>query len=56
MYLFVFSRFITLFLIIWAVFIKNAGFTASLEARNLYTVEGNPKAQTPDMIRMVSSG
>ena len=37
----------------WTVCIKNAGFEASLEARKLYHVEDDQKAQALGMIRVV---
>jgi len=37
----------------WTICIKNKGFEASLEARKLYTVEDDPKAQAHGMIRVV---
>ena len=37
----------------WVVCIKNAGFEASLEARMLYNVEDDQKAQALGMIRVV---
>ena len=37
----------------WTICIKNAGYEASLEARKLYNVEDDPKAQKLGMIRVV---
>lgn len=37
----------------WTICIKNAGFEASLEARKLYNVEDDQKAQALGMIRVV---
>ncbi len=37
----------------WTICIKNKGYEASLEARKLYTVEDDPKAQSHGMIRVV---
>jgi purine-nucleoside phosphorylase len=37
----------------WVVCIKNVGFEASLEARKLYNVENDQKAQALGMIRVV---
>ena len=37
----------------WTVCIKNAGFEASLEARKLYNVEDDLKAQALGMIRVI---
>ena len=38
----------------WVVCIKNAGFEASLDARKLYNVEDDQKAQALGMIRVVN--
>jgi purine-nucleoside phosphorylase len=37
----------------WTICIKNTGFEASLEARKLYNVEDDLKAQALGMIRVV---
>jgi hypothetical protein len=37
----------------WTICIKNAGYEASLEARKLYTIEDDHKAQAVGMIRVV---
>ncbi|MDP2367101.1 hypothetical protein [Rhodoferax sp.] len=37
----------------WTVCIKNAGYEASLEARKLYTLVDDAKAQALGMIRVV---
>lgn len=37
----------------WTVCIKNTGFEASLEARKLYNVEDDQKAQALGMVRVV---
>ena len=37
----------------WTVCIKNSGYEASLEARKLYAVEDDPKAQVLGMIRVI---
>ena len=37
----------------WTVCIKNSGYEASLEARKLYNVLEDPKAQALGMIRVI---
>ncbi|HLA34184.1 MAG TPA: hypothetical protein VJ001_04875 [Rhodocyclaceae bacterium] len=37
----------------WTVCIKNSGYEASLETRKLYKVEGDPKAESIGMIRVI---
>jgi hypothetical protein len=37
----------------WTICIKNAGYEASLEARKLYTVEDDAKANAVGMIRVI---
>jgi hypothetical protein len=37
----------------WTICIKNTGYEASLEARKLYNVEDDEKAQALGMIRVV---
>ncbi len=37
----------------WTVCIKNVGYEASLEARKLYPVEDDPKAQALGMLRVI---
>ena len=37
----------------FAVCIKNAGYTASLELRKLYEVIDDPEAENDDMIRII---
>ena len=37
----------------WTVCIKNTGYEASLEARKLYNVEDDQKAQRVGMIRVI---
>ena len=37
----------------WTICIKNAGYEASLEARKLYNVKDDPKAQAIGMIRVI---
>lgn len=37
----------------WTVCIKNSGYEASLEARKLYNVLEDPKAQAIGMIRVI---
>jgi hypothetical protein len=37
----------------WTVCINNSGFEASLEARKLYKLEDDQKAQTLGMIRVI---
>ena len=37
----------------WVICIKNTGFEASLEARKLYNVEEDAKAQAVGMIRFI---